>query len=142
MFQEISELKYVKFVKRDAIEKEALLSKPKFSDMSLIPLLYDEFRRIVADDKSQSKQSGRLKKQFVFIILYLYSPATLAGGKIRTGVRNELQKLFRYKSPTAISNIGASAAFWYSQYRHFRKQVESVFIRLMEWHNERIKTDS
>ena len=63
MFQEISELKYVKFVKRDAIEKEALLSKPKFSDMSLIPLLYDEFRRIVADDKSQSKQSGIARRR-------------------------------------------------------------------------------
>ena len=140
MFQEISELKYVKSVKRDAIEKEALLSRPKFSDMSLIPLLYDEFRRIVADDKNQSKRAGRLKKQFVFIILY--SPAALAGGKIGTGVRNELQMLFQYKSPAAISNIGANAAFWYSQYRDFRKQVESVFIRLMEWHNDRIKTDS
>lgn len=142
MFQEISELKYVKSVKRDAIEKEARLSKPKLSDLSSIPLLYDEFRRIVADDKNQSKRAGRLKKQFVFIILYLYSPAALAGGKIGTGVRNELQMLFQYKSPAAISNIGANAAFWYSQYRDFRKQVESAFVRLMEWHNDRIKTDS
>ena len=71
MFQEISELKYVKSLKRDAIEKEARLSKPKLSDLSSIPLLYDEVRRIVADDESQSKRAGKLKKQVVVVILYL-----------------------------------------------------------------------
>lgn len=123
MFQEISELKYVKFVKRDAIEKEALLSKPKFSDMSLIPLLYDEFRRIVADDKSQSKQSGRLKKQFVFIILYLYSPQRLPAGKyVQVFVMNfrsyfdtnPLQRsaISGQVRHSGILNIGISANRW------------------------------
>jgi len=77
-----------------------------------------------------------LKKEFIFIPLYLYSPATLAGGRALPGIREMLAGLLEYHATSAVSNLTADVAFLYRHYRDLRQQIDEacacVFVRLVE----------
>lgn len=77
MFDEITDLESIHKQKREISEREEKLSTPKLNDLKLIPTIYVWFCEF-HDSGHYKNNVVQLRKQFVFIILYLYSPRKLA----------------------------------------------------------------
>ena len=64
--------------------------------------------------------------------MFLYSPGTLAGGKIGKGIRDALAKVLGFKAPTAISNLCTDVMFLYSNYKDFRRDINCIYVQILE----------
>ena len=74
------------------------------------------------------------RKKFIFIILYLYSPSSLAGDKMASGLRNELSKVLGIQAKSTISNNSADLVFLYQyNYMNFRNDVEFIYNKILSW---------
>ena len=72
------------------------------------------------------------RKKFLFIVLFLYAPSSLAGGRLPNGIRAELANVFPDVSPCVISNNIADVSFIYQQYKNFRQDIEYIYRRVIE----------
>ena len=74
------------------------------------------------------------RKKFIFIILYLYSPSSLAGDKMASGLRNELSNVLGIQAKSTISNNCADLVFLYQyNYMNFRNDVEFIYNKILSW---------
>ena len=132
-FSSIMELKVIREQKSRLSEREQELSSPILTDLSLIPDIYSWFNDIVAETDSPSNPDGVMqRKKFLFIVLFLYAPSSLAGERLPNGIRAEIAKVFPDVSPCVISNNIADVSFIYQQYKNFRQDIESIYRRIME----------
>ena len=132
-FSSIMELKAIREQKSRLSERERELSSALLQDASLIPEIYSWFKDIVAEaDHSPNPDGVMQRKKFLFIVLFLYTPSSLAGGRLPNGIRAELAKLFPDVSPCVISNNIADVSFIYQQYRNFRKNIEHIFSDILK----------
>lgn len=132
-FSSIMELKAIREQKSRLSERERELSSALLQDTSLIPEIYSWFNDIVAEtDHSPNPDGVMQRKKFLFIVLFLYAPSSLAGGRLPNGIRAELAKLFPDVSPCVISNNIADVSFIYQQYRNFRKNIEHIFSDILK----------
>ena len=131
-FLVISELESIREKKRRLSERESELSLPKLQDISLIPALYEWFNEI-QDNRDCPARRGcaRLKKQFIFIVMFLYSPSTLAGGKIGNGIRDAISEVLEFKSPTGVSNLCVDVTFLYDTYPDFSRDIEYLYTEIV-----------
>lgn len=128
MFDKISELKHIREQKSKLSERESELTRPFLTDLSLIATLFVWFNEIQADRVCSPRVDSVIqRKKFIFIVLYLFSPSTLAGGKIANGLRIVLAEILGFKSPTAISNLCTDAVFLYSNYKDYRNDIDSLY---------------
>lgn len=127
-FSSIMELKSIKELKSRLTKREAKLSTPLLTDMSRIPQIYDWFKEIISELNLQPNlESVTQRKKFLFVALLLFAPEVLAGGRLPTGLRAELTKLFPKISPYAISHNISDIAFLYQHYKKFRHDIELVY---------------
>lgn len=105
----------------------SLLSTPLINDIRKINDVYNLFVSILGH-----VPRGAERKMFILIILYMFSPASLIGGKTRSGVRNAISALFSGKSSSWVSNSCHTVLFHYRTYKSFRKQVDDIFSEIME----------
>lgn len=132
-FSSIMELKAIREQKSRLSEREQELSSPILTDLSLIPDIYSWFKDIVADTDSPSNPDGVMqRKKFLFIVLFLYAPSSLAGGRLPNGIRAELANVFPDVSPCVISNNIANVSFIYQQYKNFRQDIEYLYSQILE----------
>lgn len=130
MVSEIFELMSIREQISNLSARESELVKPKLSDLSLIPYLHNYF--IDAFGMGNTRKLGAIqRKKFVFIIVLLYSPSTLAGGCLNRGVRDGLAHALKLNAPSAVSRICPDLIFSYQHYRDFRLDVDNK-IALME----------
>lgn len=79
----------------DAVQKFNSVSEPSYDDITLLPELWNMFCRYLKLHRHcANPQSVYERELFIFLILTIYSPRTLAGGKMKLGLRDELGKLF------------------------------------------------
>lgn len=127
-FSSIVELKSIREQKSRLSERENELAQPMLTDLSMIPRIYEWFKDILsARDCPPRLESVTQRKKFLFIILFLYSPSTLAGGRLQNGVRAALREVFPEVAPCVISNNISDITFIYQQYKDFRKDVEEIY---------------
>ena len=127
-FSSIVELKSIREQKSRLSERENELAQPMLTDLSMIPRIYEWFKDILsARDCPPRLESVTQRKKFLFIILFLYSPSTLAGGRLQNGVRAALRIVFPEVAPCVISNNISDITFIYQQYKDFRKDVEEIY---------------
>lgn len=132
-FSSIMELKAIREQKSRLSERERELSSALLQDTSLIPEIYSWFKDIVAEtDHSQNPDGVMQRKKFLFIVLFLYAPSSLAGGRLPNGIRAELANVFPDVSPCVISNNIADVSFIYQQYKNFRQDIEYIYRRVIE----------
>ncbi len=104
------------------------LTKPPLTDLSLLTLLYNLYlslfeRRGISEKATKPYH----RRKFLLVILYLYSPRTLAGGKMVGGLRDKLAELFGLSGKSAISDNIPALVFHYENYRDFRKDVDMIY---------------
>ena len=103
--------------------KEAM--SPRLSDVSMMGEIYRHFKDFVSGVKV-NRHSER-KREFLFIIAYLYCPSVLVGGTMPKGFRGILKELLHVESPSAISNYTSDLFFLYNHYEDFREIVEGAY---------------
>nr|DAT56214.1 MAG TPA: hypothetical protein [Bacteriophage sp.]DAZ41772.1 MAG TPA: hypothetical protein [Caudoviricetes sp.] len=131
-FSAISELKYIRDQKSRLSEREQELIKPILSDLGIIPMIFQWYCEIVGNCGLPERRSGTcFRQKFVFIILFLYSPSTLAGGKIAKGIRDILADILGFKSPTGISNLYVNVTFNYNNYKDYRADIDYLYTEIV-----------
>lgn len=132
-FSSIVELKAIREQKSRLSEREQELSAPMLTDFALIPEIYSWFKEILSQsDCPPNFESVTQRKKFLFIVLFLFAPSVLAGGRLPNGIRAEIAGVFPDVSPCVISNNIADVSFIYQQYKDFRQDIEFIYNQLLE----------
>lgn len=132
-FSSIVELKAIREQKSRLSEREQELSAPMLTDFALIPEIYSWFKEILSQsDCPPNFESVTQRKKFLFIVLFLFAPSVLAGGRLPNGIRAEIAGVFPDVSPCVISNNIADVSFIYQQYKDFRQDIEYLYNQIIE----------
>ena len=132
-FSSIVELKSIREQKSRLSERENELSTPMLDDLLLIPELYSWFKELLAGIACPpNPESVTQRKKFLFIVLFLFAPSVLAGGRLPNGIRAEIAGVFPDVSPCVISNNIADVSFIYQQYKDFRQDIEYLYNQIIE----------
>ena len=132
-FSSIVELKSIREQKSRLSERENELSSPILTDFSLIPELYTWFKELLAGMACPpNPESVTQRKKFLFIVLFLFAPSVLAGGRLPNGIRAEIAGVFPDVSPCVISNNIADVSFIYQQYKDFRQDIEYLYTEIVK----------
>jgi hypothetical protein len=132
-FSSIVELRSIREQKSRLSEREQELASPILTDLSLIPEIYDWFKELLAGmDCPPNLESVTQRKKFLFIVLFLFAPSVLAGGRLPNGIRAEIAGVFPDVSPCVISNNIADVSFIYQQYKDFRQDIEYLYNQIVE----------
>lgn len=129
MFSKIAEIKSIREDISRLSERETELTKPILTDLSFIETLYEWFKEIVSSGPKRYRSIQQ--KEFIFIILFMYSPGTLAGGKMKSGLREELGKSIGVKTASAISNKINEIVFMYKLYKYFRSDLNRIYTEIL-----------
>ena len=121
MFSEIAEIKSIREQKSKLSEREKELTEPILTDLDMIGMLYRWFQEIISQKEIFRSGNVTQRKKFIFIILFLYSPSTLAGGKMKNGLRDKLAEV-----------LGVNAQTTYQLYKYFRQDVDWIYGEMME----------
>ena len=124
----IKEIEKARAELRRAIESERLAAIPRLQDLALIPRIYDVFKRI----KGESFGSTNARKQFIFVVIFLYAPSRFFGGKMQKGLRNAISKAAGIPCVNTISNNCTELMVLYTAYSDFRNDVEEVLSSICE----------
>ena len=109
--EKIIRIKRIRMEKSILSEEENALSEPILTDQSLICKIYQHFTCTLNEmGCPPNPKSVTQRKKFIFIILYLYSPSTLAGGKMARGLREELSKTLGVQSTSTCLLYTSDAA--------------------------------
>lgn len=104
----------------------------RMDDLSLIVPLYEEYRRISAENGFGSDARNDNNKQFLFVILLLYCPECIFGGEVHRGLRCAIASVLNLKSGHIVYSMRDKAAVWYRTYPAFREEVDTAYRSLME----------
>ena len=130
-FSAISELKSIREQKSRLSEREYELSTPILDDYSLIGDIYEWFKEILSGlALPPCIESPTQRKKFIFIILFLYSPSTLAGGKMKVGLRDKLAEVTNC-TVSLISHNCEDVTFFYQQYKSHRQDIDYLYTEII-----------
>lgn len=137
MLQELkmlTELEQISANKINCLREEARLTTALLTNVNHIPVIYKWFCELKEEQSERVKESrSNMNKQFIFIINFLYSPASLVEGKrVKKGVRQKLSKVFDYKSPSAVSNLSIDLLFLYKKYADFADEVNRCYAEILK----------
>ncbi|MCS2244557.1 hypothetical protein AAAY27_17515 [Bacteroides thetaiotaomicron] len=131
-FSIIEQIKLVKEKKEKLSRIEQNLSSPILTDKSLIPEIYELFKRVLSEqDFSPMPESPHQRKKFVFVILFLYSPKTLAGYHSPRGLRDAIAKAIGLRDVTFISNNIETVAFLSQNDKYFKEDIEYLYTEII-----------
>lgn len=132
-FSSIMELKAIREQKSRLSEREQELASPVLTDFKLIPEVYSWFKEILLERSCPPNiENVTQRKKFLFIVLFLFAPSVLAGGRVPNGIRSEIAKVFPDVSPCVISNNITDVSFIYQQYKDFRRDIEYLYNQILE----------
>lgn len=131
-FSSIAEIKNIREQKSRLSEREAELVSPILTNLESIPYIYELFKNIVRTMNIPPREKIIQRKEFLFIILFLFVPSVLAGGRIPNGVRKSLEHVFPKVKPCTISNNIADVFFWYQQYKYFRSDINIIYKEMLK----------
>ena len=130
-FSSIVELKSIRKQIKGLVERENKLTTPVLSDLGLIPLLYEWFNEALEDYGKNPERITR-RREFLFIVLYLYAPGSLTGGRLPDGLRLQIADVFGAVSASSVSNYVTNLIFFFERYRTFRRDVTYLYGRIIE----------
>lgn len=127
-FSIIQQIKYIKEQKEELSRVEANISAPLLSNKSIIPDIYQIFKEILSEqDFPPIPDSPPQRKKFMFVILFLYSPKTLAGYHSPRGLRKAIAKAIGLHDVTFISNNIETVSFLSRNDKHFKQDIEYLY---------------
>jgi hypothetical protein len=133
MFQKIEELKQIRNEKKGIKEKEKALSSSFLTDLSFIPQLHRWYEEISFKyGHPNIIESTYERKKFLFIVLFLYSPNTFIGEKMKSGLRHRLKDVLKLRSGSVVSHDCDGILFLYERYKDFRNETDEAYRKIAE----------
>ena len=112
-------------------EREQELSEPLLHDYSLIEEIYSWFKEMLSGLLlPPCVDSPTQRKKFIFIILFLYSPSALAGGKMKVGLRDKIAEVTGCTG-SLISHNCEDVTFFYQQYKSHRQDIDYIYTEIV-----------
>ena len=105
---------------RQAMANNELATSPKLKDLTLIAKIYGIFEELKGGNISVND-----RKEFIFVVVYLYAPNRFFGGKMPQGLRRAISKAVKVDS-TCISRTCTELMVLYTTYLDFRQGVDSL----------------
>lgn len=127
IIETIKKIKEARTALRQAIADNELATSPKLKDLSLIPKIYQVFEQMKG---KEIKVNDR--KEFIFVIIYLYSPNKFFGGKMPQGLRRAITKATKVTCASVISVTCTELMILYTNYPDFRQGVDSLMQVLLQ----------
>ena len=106
---------------RQAIVDNEIATSPKLKDLNLIPKIYKVFEELKG---KEIKVNDR--KEFIFVVIYLYSPNKFFGGKMPQGFRRAITKATKVTCARVISATCTELMVLYTTYSDFRQGVDEL----------------
>jgi hypothetical protein len=127
MLNKIEELRQTRKEKQRIEEKEKALSSPILTNLSFMPQILEIYEQIsAAHGHPGVMESVYERKKFLFIVLFLYSPGALLGGRMPRGLRSKLAYTLKCHG-TVVSDNCAGLLFMYEWYKDFREETDSIY---------------
>lgn len=111
---------------RQAIADNELAKSPKLKDLSLIPKIYEVFEEMKGGNVTVND-----RKEFIFVVVYLYSPYKFFGGKMPQDMRNIISRTTNVDS-AYISRICTELIILYTTYKDFRNAVDELLRNIQQ----------
>lgn len=106
---------------RQAIVDNELATSPKLKDLNLIPKIYEVFEELKGNEIKVND-----RKEFIFVVIYLYSPNKFFGGKMPQGLRRSITKVTQVTCASVISATCTELMVLYTTYSDFRQGVDEL----------------
>lgn len=106
---------------RQAIEENRIALSPRLKDLNLIPKIYKVFKEIKENDITVND-----RKEFIFVVIYLYYPNKFFGGKMPQGLRRAIVRATNVTSASVISATCTELMVLYTTYSDFRQGVDKL----------------
>ena len=117
----ISRMRELSEANRILLEEEKKLSSPIISDLSQVERVLGYCREAYGD-----KPRKNVSRPFLFVMLFFFSPKTLSGGKMVSGLRDKLAECLD-TTASNISHYTANLMFYYVMYKDFANEVNNLF---------------
>ena len=111
---------------RQAIVDNEIATSPKLKDLNLIPKIYEVFEELKG---KEIKVNDR--KEFIFVVIYLYSPNKFFGGKMPQGLRRAITKATKVTCASVISATCTELMVLYTTYADFRQGVDELMNKIL-----------
>ena len=118
-------IKWIRETKAILSKEEISLSVPLMQDLSQVGNIFDKFMSY-----HTGRNSIMVRKQFIFVILYLYSPSALGDYKMRRGLREKIAEVLDCTCSN-VSHDYKNIGFYYVQYQSFRNDVNEFLDKLL-----------
>lgn len=99
----------------------------RLTDLSLIPRLYEEYNRIASESGFRGDLRNGNHKQFLMVLLLLYCPECVFGGRISRLFRSAVASVLSLKSGHIVYSMRDKAAVWYMNYSRFSNEVDIAY---------------
>lgn len=132
-FIKIFELKSLSEQESELEKRKIELSKPLLTKLEYIPMMYKWSCELHVSCGALKKEEAdaKFKREFLFVVLYFYSPETLAyQKKIKNGVRGVLAEVLGFTAASGVSNLSLDVATWYGRYKDYQQSIDSLFLAL------------
>ena len=129
ILEKINELKKIREY-NDLVKKRCdIITVPEIENMELLGCIH----QIVKTECSTLKELSTYdyRHYFVAIVIFLYSPKSYMGDKIRVGIRDGIAKVLD-TSPARVSNIFRIVRDWVIIYTEFRRGVEYLYGKVLD----------
>ena len=120
IIETIKQIEKARTALRQAMADNELATSPKLKDLSLIPKIYGICEELRGDNITVND-----RKEFIFVVVYLYAPNRFFGGKMPQGLRRAISKAVKVDS-TCISRTCTELMVLYTTYSDFRQGVDSL----------------
>ena len=115
---------------RQAIVDNEIATSPKLKDLNLIPKIYKVFEELKGKEIKGKEIKVNDRKEFIFVVIYLYSPNKFFGGKMPQGLRRAITKATKVTCASVISATCTELMVLYTTYSDFRQGVDELILKV------------
>lgn len=127
IIETIKKIEKARTALRQAIVDNELATSPKLKDLNLIPKIYKVFEELKGNEIKVND-----RKEFIFVVIYLYSPNKFFGGKMPQGLRRAITKAAKVTCASVISATCTELMVLYTTYSDFRQGVDNLINAVLE----------
>ena len=98
--------------------------RAKLKNLEMIPAMFDIFSEYL--NKNGIKRNRMTDGEFVFIVLFMYSPKKLFGNNMEKGLRVAIGRTLN-RSGICISHLSNEVLFYYSSYKTFHDETVRAY---------------
>ena len=127
IIETIKKIEKTRTALQQAIVDNELAASPKLKDLSLIPKIYEIFEQTKGNEIKVND-----RKEFIFVVIYLYSPDKFFGGKMPQGLRRAITKATKVTCASVISAACTELMVLYTTYSDFQQGVDNLMKKAIE----------